>query len=1405
MPQANNTFGNTAPTKGLRLACYCLLLLLLTAPTLWAQRTNVIDNKGTLKSTGNLVTTAATAPTAPMVDDIWYDTTLTGDERTKVWDGTAWKEISPDYIELWVNNTNGGSYATNDLVAYNGHIYRNISGTNLDTTPDSDTTNWKNIDTYLGYKTTRHTTTAALAVTDAAHNLTDLHIEGTGDLTMDSTNLSDGTSLYITNTTANDRSLSFTNFMGAYLRNGGTETNLITTGLTLKPNTRYLVHITDNAGSFYFNATEAGGGEAGSITDEDGDTQIQVDEGANDDDTIRFDTDGAERMTINNTGLVAFGIDAGGTRDQNAAATYTTIGSTSGATLTVNNIILGTHNLNISLAVRTYTLPFTSTVTKGIVEATGAADLAGTNIKSSYWLYIADGTTANDTFIKAVRADFQLSGTDLQVRYADARYHRGTSLHQAHLVANYFETVSNWTTPGSCQIATVNITSTPTTAATNASIDTTTGNAYFRGSLSDSNNEAGSNGQILSTTAIGTDWVDKQYLGYKTTRHTTSSTLAVTDADHNLTDLHLESDGDLTMDSTNLSDGTSLYITNTTAADRSLSFTNFMGAYLRNGGTETNLITTGLTLKPNTRYLVHITDNAGSFYFNATEAGGGEAGSITDEDGDTQIQVDEGGNDDDTIRFDTAGTERMTVDNLGNVNVLSTTSTAFVDATGSGTASASSVNAANTAANAFDNSDTTGWGNDGATDTLPAWLQYDFGNGQSQTITSYSLYRNSNQPGTYGAGTTYTPSAWTFQGSVDASAWVTLDTQTAQAIVADAAKTSYSFTNTTAYRYYRLTITAGGTGGDWVNISEMELLESVNTAPSMLHAQGNFRLDGTFRDANDQVGAAGQILSSTTSGTNWIDFDSGTLVDADSDTQIQVDEGADDDTIRFDTAGTERMTVDNLGNVNVLSTTSTAFVDATGSGTASASSVNAANTAANAFDNSDTTGWGNDGATDTLPAWLQYDFGNGQSQTITSYSLYRNSNQPGTYGAGTTYTPSAWTFQGSVDASAWVTLDTQTAQAIVADAAKTSYSFTNTTAYRYYRLTITAGGTGGDWVNISEMELLESVNTAPSMLHAQGNFRLDGTFRDANDQVGAAGQILSSTTSGTNWIDFDSGTLVDADSDTQIQVDEGADDDTIRFDTAGTERMTINNTGLVAFTGGTTTRDQNAAATYTTIGSTSGATLTVNNIILGTHNLNISLAVRTYTLPFTSTVTKGIVEATGAADLAGTNIKSSYWLYIADGTTANDTFIKAVRADFQLSGTDLQVRYADARYHRGTSLHPAHLVANYFETLSNWTTPGGYQIATVNITSTATTKASIDTATGNAYFNGTLSDSSNDAGNNGQILTATATGTDWMTFPPRLSVSARDAITTWTAGDIIYNTDINKHQGYDGTIWNSMY
>jgi predicted alpha-1,2-mannosidase len=80
------------------------------------------------------------------------------------------------------------------------------------------------------------------------------------------------------------------------------------------------------------------------------------------------------------------------------------------------------------------------------------------------------------------------------------------------------------------------------------------------------------------------------------------------------------------------------------------------------------------------------------------------------------------------------------------------------------------------------------------------------------------------------------PRDWTLQGSDDGTTWTTLDTRTGQTFGARFDTKEYRFANTTAYRHYRLDVTANGEG-DIIQLAELQLSNGDTNPPP----QGDMR------------------------------------------------------------------------------------------------------------------------------------------------------------------------------------------------------------------------------------------------------------------------------------------------------------------------------------------------------------------------------------------------------------------------------------------------------------------------------------------------------------------------------------------------------------------------------------
>jgi hypothetical protein len=136
----------------------------------------------------------------------------------------------------------------------------------------------------------------------------------------------------------------------------------------------------------------------------------------------------------------------------------------------------------------------------------------------------------------------------------------------------------------------------------------------------------------------------------------------------------------------------------------------------------------------------------------------------------------------------------------------------------------------NPAYSAFDGSLSTWWlGNNSGTD----WLKIDLGSGGAQIPTAYALIAENDM------NELRSPKNWTFLGSNDGSTWTTLDTQTNQTSWGNGETRLFSFSSTTAYRYYKISITANNGYGTYTGFATEYIYSSVvSTAEVSRHHGG---------------------------------------------------------------------------------------------------------------------------------------------------------------------------------------------------------------------------------------------------------------------------------------------------------------------------------------------------------------------------------------------------------------------------------------------------------------------------------------------------------------------------------------------------------------------------------------
>ncbi len=157
------------------------------------------------------------------------------------------------------------------------------------------------------------------------------------------------------------------------------------------------------------------------------------------------------------------------------------------------------------------------------------------------------------------------------------------------------------------------------------------------------------------------------------------------------------------------------------------------------------------------------------------------------------------------------------------------------------------------ATGAFDGNAGSKWFNNNVGPT--GWIQYDFGANNAQLVKRYTISSGNDVPGR-------DPKDWTFLGSQDGIAWTTLDSQSGQTFPNRYQQNTYNIGNATAYRYYRLDITANN-GELGVQLSELGLWgDSGRTIPD-----GDYHLASRY---SNKVMAA--LSGGTTNGTKLVQW-----------------------------------------------------------------------------------------------------------------------------------------------------------------------------------------------------------------------------------------------------------------------------------------------------------------------------------------------------------------------------------------------------------------------------------------------------------------------------------------------------------------------------------------------------
>lgn len=339
-----------------------------------------------------------------------------------------------------------------------------------------------------------------------------------------------------------------------------------------------------------------------------------------------------------------------------------------------------------------------------------------------------------------------------------------------------------------------------------------------------------------------------------------------------------------------------------------------------------------------------------------------------------------------------------------------------------GTASASTVNGGNVAANGFDNNNATYWE---ATGNTNQWLKYDFGS--AKTVRQVRV-RNQSY--------TNAPRNFKIQYSADDVTYTdALAVTNEYMYVTGVNDRDYAIPADHSARYWRIYIQSCN-GAARIALSEV----------SMFIDSGNSIYEWNVGDDGEII--TGSASSSAITVRYPVGFRYLHLT-------IDIDPADGWEAHRL----TRHIPIF-VGLPKAWDGLETAYTGCT----YSASTADGSHPASHAFDGLAATYWTT--TSGTLTGWLKVQFP--AKRTLGSYAVRAIADNA-------TAAPNDWTFQGSQDDSTWVTLDTQVDQVFAAGELKT-YTLAACQAYKYYRLNITSNNGHATLLGLAEFDLMDGTD-----------------------------------------------------------------------------------------------------------------------------------------------------------------------------------------------------------------------------------------------------------------------------------------------------------------------------------------